>query len=115
MRLLFLAISGVCLIALASYIGMSKPANNIKTTVIEPPKKIVAPPTLSKKLQKKQIILDSIFNSDFKHGIFNGCVAVSYHDTLIYQNAMGFENIICKKNLCNESVFQLASVSKMFT
>ncbi|HXU26574.1 MAG TPA: serine hydrolase domain-containing protein, partial [Bacteroidia bacterium] len=33
----------------------------------------------------------------------------------IYQSALGFENIVCKKNLCNESVFQLASVSKMFT
>lgn len=66
-------------------------------------------------MQKKQFALDSIFNADFKHGIFNGCVAVSYHDTLIYQSALGFENIKCKKNLCNESGFQLASVSKTFT
>jgi CubicO group peptidase (beta-lactamase class C family) len=115
MRLLFIVILGGCLIALASYIGMSKPANTAKPTIIEHTPKTAPPPILSKNLQKKRFTLDSIFNSDFKHGLFNGCVAVSYHDTLIYQNAMGFENIVCKKNLCNESVFQLASVSKMFT
>jgi CubicO group peptidase (beta-lactamase class C family) len=115
MRLVFLVILGVCLVALASYIGVGKSANPIKPTVPTHVEKIVPPPTLSKKLQKKQFVLDSIFSSDFKHGLFNGCVAVSYHDTLIYQNALGFENIKCKKNLCNESVFQLASVSKMFT
>ena len=115
MRLLFLSILGVCLIALASYIGVGKSANPIKTVVPVHVEKIVPPPTLSKKLLKKQFAVDSIFNSDFKHGLFNGCVAVSYQDTLIYQNALGFENVKCKKNLCNESVFQLASVSKMFT
>ena len=115
MRLIFLAILGVCLFALASYIGVGKSENPIKPVVTAHVEKIVSPPTLSKKLQKKHFILDSIFSSDFKRGLFNGCVAVSYHDTLIYQSALGFENIKCKKNLCNESVFQLASVSKMFT
>ena len=115
MRLLFLSILGVCLIALASYIGVGKSANPIKTVVPVHVEKIVPPPTLSKKLLKKQFAVDSIFNSDFKNGLFNGCVAVSYQDTLIYQNALGFENVKCMKNLCNESVFQLASVSKMFT
>src|ERR1700748_3335356 len=104
MRLLFIAILSVCLIALASYIGVGKPSNAVKTKVVEHIEKpIPILPALSKKLQKKQFAVDSIFNSDFKHGLFNGCVAVSYHDTLIYQNAMGFENIVCKKNLCNES------------
>ncbi|HXD91965.1 MAG TPA: serine hydrolase domain-containing protein [Bacteroidia bacterium] len=115
MCLLFIAILSVCLIALASYIGIGKPANIVKTNVVKHSEKPVSPPTLSKKLQKKQFVLDSIFSSDFKKGVFNGCVAVSHQDTLIYQSAMGFENIVCKKNLCNESVFQLASVSKMFT
>lgn len=115
MRVLFLIICGVCLVALASYIGVGKAATPLKQPVSLPPHQIIAPPALSKKLQKKQFVLDSIFSSDFKKGTFNGCVAVSYHDTLIYQSALGFENIKCKKNLCNESVFQLASVSKMFT
>ena len=52
MRLLFLAILSVCLIALASYIGIGKPAANIiKTTVIKPVEKIVAPPALSKETE----------------------------------------------------------------
>ncbi len=115
MRLLFLIICGVCLLALASYIGVGKAATPVKKAVSTPPHKIIAPPTLSKKLQRKQFVLDSIFSGDFKRGTFNGCVAVSYHDTLIYQSALGFENSRCKKNLCTESVFQLASVSKIFT
>ena len=117
MRLLFLAISGLSLLVLAFYFGMNKghAMPPVKPQTVALDKTILPPPGLSKKLQKKQFALDSIFNSDFKHGLFNGCVAVQYHDTLIYQSALGYENIVCKKNLCNESVFQLASVSKMFT
>lgn len=113
MRLLFLIASGVCLIALASYISLSKGENiPIEKAKAFPPMPI---PVLSKQLQKKHFSLDSIFTTDYKHGIFNGCVAVLYHDTTIYQNAFGFENISTKKNLCDESSFQLASVSKIFT
>jgi CubicO group peptidase (beta-lactamase class C family) len=115
MRLLFLLISGICLLVLASHIGSGKGQIHHTEKVLELAKKISPPPTLSKKLQKKHIVLDSIFNADFKRGTFNGCVAVLYNDTTIYQSALGFENIATKKSLCNESVFQLASVSKMFT
>ncbi len=116
MRLLFLIISGVCLIALASYIGISKGENMPVEKRYNAGKSMVAPPPiLSKQLQKKNFALDSIFATDYTRGVFNGCVAVLYHDTTIYQKAMGFENIKNKKNLCNESSFQLASVSKMFT
>ena len=116
MRLLFIILLGACLIFLASHIGAGKSADAIKTTVSEQLQKTVAPPpTLSKKLKKKQFALDSIFSGDFKHGVFNGCVAVLYNDTTIYQKPFGFENISTKKNLCDESGFQLASVSKMFT
>lgn len=71
--------------------------------------------SLSKPLLRRQLALDSLFSHDHRSGIFNGCVAVLYHDTVIYQGAFGYENISTKKDLCNESVFQLASVSKMFT
>ena len=115
MRLLFILISGICLFMLVSHIGSGKSSTHQVAKVSELVKRISPPPTLSKKLQKKHIALDSIFNADFKRGTFNGAVAVLYNDTTIYQNALGFENISTKKNLCNESVFQLASVSKMFT
>ncbi len=56
-----------------------------------------------------------MFSKQSELGYFNGCVAVSYHDTLLFQKSFGCENISTKKNLCCESAFQLASVSKMFT
>ena len=117
MRLLILILSGVCLVSLASYIGSSKGENMPAEKNYDLAKNTFPfpAPVLSKQLQKKHLTLDSIFTSDYKQGIFNGCVAVLYNDTTIYQKAMGFENIKNKKNLCNESAFQLASVSKMFT
>src|SRR5437870_4175605 len=74
---------------------------------------LMAPP-LRADLREKYRVLDSIFTSASRLGFFNGCVAISYHDTLLYQRSFGTENISTKKDLCNESVFQLASVSKMF-
>lgn len=70
---------------------------------------------LRPEIREKQRILDSIFTKQSQLGCFNGCVAVAYHDTLIFQKSFGHENISSKKLLCNQSAFQLASVSKMFT
>ena len=72
-------------------------------------------PPMRADLREKYRVLDSIFTHANQLGYFNGCVAISYHDTLLYQKSFGTENISTKKELCNESVFQLASVSKMFT
>jgi CubicO group peptidase (beta-lactamase class C family) len=117
MRLIFLIISGICLVAIVSYMGLSKGENMHIEKKHHSPKTIssVNVLNLSKQLQKKHIVIDSIFTSDYKQGIFNGCVAILYHDTAIYQKALGIENIKSKKGLSNESVFQLASVSKIFT
>jgi len=78
-------------------------------------KKEIVLSSLPAPMREKQRVLDSIFTHESKLGYFNGCVAVSYHDTLLYQRSFGTENISTKKALCNESVFQLASISKMFT
>src|SRR6201987_5852938 len=75
---------------------------------------LVVPP-MRADLWEKYRVLDSVFSKESQLGYFNGCVAVSYHDTLLYQKSFGTENISSKKSLCNESAFQLASVSKMFT
>lgn len=72
-------------------------------------------PVFRAELKEKQRVLDSVFTNDHTLGYFNGCVAVAYHDTVIFQKSYGTENISTKDQLCNESVFQLASVSKMFT
>lgn len=72
-------------------------------------------PPMRPELFEKYRVLDSAFSTQSKLGFFNGCVAVAYHDTILYQRSFGTENISNNKTLCNESVFQLASVSKMFT
>lgn len=101
---------GLLHIAASRALGGPASSAGFKTHHITP-----APPTFSPVLKEKQRVLDSIFSTQNKLGYFNGCVAVSYHDTVIYQRSFGTENISCKSSLCNESVFQLASVSKMFT
>jgi CubicO group peptidase (beta-lactamase class C family) len=88
--------------------GKSFVAENVETT------KLVVPP-MRADLYEKYRVVDSVFTSFNQLGFFNGAVAISYHDTLLYQKSFGTENISTKKQLCNESVFQLASVSKMFT
>lgn len=83
--------------------------------VMAPLKKEIHLSALRPEMREKYRVLDSLFSKQNELGCFNGCVAVSFHDTLIYQKSFGCENISTKQQLCNESVFQLASVSKMFT
>ena len=45
---------------------------------------------------------------------FNGVALVSSGDTIIIQNSYGFSNIDANEKLNNDSVFQIASVSKSF-
>jgi len=90
-------------------------AVNFPVPAFMPVKKETRVPQFRAELKEKQRVLDSIFTKQSTLGYFNGCVAVSYHDTLLYQKSFGCENISTKKELCCESSFQLASVSKMFT
>lgn len=70
---------------------------------------------LRSELQEKERVIDSIFTKQSELDLFNGCVAIAYRDTLLYQKSFGTENICTRAALCNESAFQLASISKMFT
>ncbi|HXB40291.1 MAG TPA: serine hydrolase domain-containing protein, partial [Bacteroidia bacterium] len=90
-------------------------AVNLPAHAFIPVKKETKATQFRAELKEKQRVLDSIFTKQSALGYFNGCVAVSYHDTLLYQKSFGCENISTKKELCCESAFQLASVSKMFT
>lgn len=65
-----------------------------------------------KKLAKS---VDSIATKRHKQGIFNGVVLVAEYGLPIYSKAFGFANFKTKELLTEHSVFQLASVSKMFT
>ncbi len=59
--------------------------------------------------------IDSLVSRRFKQGIFNGVVLVAEYGLPIYTKAFGYANFKTKDSLNSHSVFQLASVSKMFT
>lgn len=69
--------------------------------------------TPSQKALSKSI--DSIVQRRHKQGIFNGVVLVAEYGLPIYCKAFGYKNFRTKESLNEHSVFQLASVSKMFT
>lgn len=51
----------------------------------------------------------------FHQKAFNGCVFIAIDDKIIYENAWGYSDIKQKICLSTNSLFQLASVSKIFT
>ncbi|MCX7728170.1 MAG: beta-lactamase family protein [Bacteroidia bacterium] len=51
----------------------------------------------------------------FHQKVFNGCVLVAIGDKIIYENAHGYNDVKQKTCLSTSHVFQLASVSKIFT
>lgn len=59
--------------------------------------------------------IDNILSEAFKNRQFNGNVLYAENGKIIYNKTFGYENIKTKKELTNESVFQLASTSKPFT
>jgi CubicO group peptidase (beta-lactamase class C family) len=119
MRKLFLLIPAIAaaaygLVHISSSAGPETiSARNFSTNALA--KNEIRLTALRPEIREKQRILDSIFTKQNQLGVFNGCVAVAYRDTLIFQKSFGHENIASKKLLCNQSAFQLASVSKMFT
>ncbi len=51
----------------------------------------------------------------FHQKAFNGCVLIAIEDKIIYENAWGYNDMKQKTCLSTNSLFQLASVSKIFT
>jgi len=60
-------------------------------------------------------LLDSLFETLDKQGILNGCILVAEDGKPIYKKAFGYANFTTKQLLNNQTVFELASVSKQFT
>lgn len=58
--------------------------------------------------------LDKLMSNYYKKD-FNGVVLVAQDGKIIYEKANGYADFKTKKNLTNDSVFNLASVSKQFT
>ena len=59
--------------------------------------------------------LNSYMQAEFSVNGFNGNVLVAKKGSVIYQKSFGFRNYTSKELLDNNSVFELASVSKQFT
>ncbi|HRE96959.1 MAG TPA: serine hydrolase domain-containing protein, partial [Flavobacteriales bacterium] len=59
--------------------------------------------------------IDSIMTSCFSQGNFNGNVLIFEKDQVIYKKSFGFSNESTKEKLNENSIFELASVSKQFT
>lgn len=59
--------------------------------------------------------IDKLVSKKIKARAFNGVVLVADYGNIIYKKANGFANFKTKEKLNEHSVFQLASVSKMFT
>ena len=64
---------------------------------------------------KVRFKLDSLLKRIHKRHDFHGAVLVAKNKKIVYQNQIGTANFKKKTLLNNESVFQLASVSKQFT
>ena len=58
---------------------------------------------------------DSLFNTLYKQGNFNGCVLVAVKGKPVYERALGYANFAKHQPLTNTTMFELASVSKQFT
>jgi CubicO group peptidase (beta-lactamase class C family) len=64
---------------------------------------------------EKTNIVDSFFTAISSKNDFNGAVLVTVKDKIIYKKAFGYANFKSKDVLTENSIFQLASVSKQFT
>jgi CubicO group peptidase (beta-lactamase class C family) len=59
--------------------------------------------------------LDSVFATLHSKGKFNGNILIADKGEVVYKNSYGFANETTKEKLTENSIFELASVSKQFT
>jgi CubicO group peptidase (beta-lactamase class C family) len=72
-------------------------------------------PSLSKAQRSIVSRFDSLMQAEVAAWQFNGCVLVAQSGNVIYQKPFGYRNYTTKEPLDNNSVFELASISKQFT
>ena len=65
--------------------------------------------------QKVSHKLDSLLKSVNKRNDFNGSILVAKNGKIVYNNQVGYADFRTKEPINEESLFQLASVSKQFT
>lgn len=66
-------------------------------------------------IAQKNQKLDSLFKKLVENKEFNGNVLISEKGKIIYKNSFGYANEMTKEKLNENSIFELASVSKQFT
>ncbi|NVK52254.1 MAG: beta-lactamase family protein [Flavobacteriaceae bacterium] len=59
--------------------------------------------------------LDSLLKRIHKRHDFHGSILVAHKNKIVYNNQIGYADFRKKKRLTNNSIYQLASVSKQFT
>ncbi len=65
--------------------------------------------------QEKALKIDSIMQVKAKKYYFNGNVLVAYKGSCIYNESFGYADMLRRRELEKDDIFQLASVSKQFT
>jgi CubicO group peptidase (beta-lactamase class C family) len=66
-------------------------------------------------IAQKSIQFDSLFEGLYKKQNFNGNILIAEKGKIIYQKSFGMANEATKEKLNENSIFELASVSKQFT
>lgn len=66
-------------------------------------------------MKQKSYEIDSLVNHKYKRYGFNGNILVGFKGEIVYQTAIGYSNFAEKQKLSENSIYQLASVSKQFT
>jgi CubicO group peptidase (beta-lactamase class C family) len=59
--------------------------------------------------------IDSLLTASYKNDLFNGCVLIAEKGKVIYKKSFGYSNESTKEKLNENSIFELASISKTFT
>lgn len=89
--------------------------NKVKSFFIVPQTLKFAPQTPQLKRIDKQREIDSIMNYKAKYGNFNGCILIIYQNEVLYENCLGYTNFESQEKLNSNSIFYLASCTKIFT
>ncbi|MFD1143650.1 serine hydrolase domain-containing protein [Larkinella insperata] len=72
----------------------------------------MSPPALP---QDKAAQFKVLFDTLSQRGNFNGCVLIAERGKILHQEAYGTANVDTRRLLTNQTVFELASISKTFT
>ena len=68
----------------------------------------------SKPFSKYSEAIDSLMQTSFERGIFNGNVLVTRHDSIVYQKSFGYTDGSQKTALTQRSIFSPGSIAKEF-